>query len=263
MMSKALPVTDHRNIWLYWEHREGVTVEPAYILLCRKAIEKHAGSATIHLVTPENLYEYLPDFPKKAEHIRRKGTKEYSIAMKCDVIRAYLLREYGGLYLDSDTIPLQNMDPIFDLINEHDFVAMQCESHGDHHIPNGVFGTRAQGMVIRKYVHAIRRKMFSKFLLRRDFGWTSLGQSALTRVVNRNRQHCHLWPENIIQPITYHDENLFLSTQHEPEEFIPKEALFFTLYHGVFQRELKNASEEELLNSDMLISKVFRKVFSA
>jgi mannosyltransferase OCH1-like enzyme len=261
-MTSALPVKNHKNIWLYWEHREGVSIEPAYIRLCRKAIYTYAGNATVHLVTPENLHAYLPNLPKNVEKIRRKGTKDYSIAMKCDVIRAYLLQEYGGLYLDSDTIPLQNMDPIFDLLDAHDFIAMQCESHGDHHIPNGVFGTRAQGIVIRKYVNAIRRKMFTKFLLRRDFGWTSLGQSALTRVVNRNKQHCHLWPEKRVQPITWQDEKTFLATDIEPADVIPDDGLFFTLYHGVFQNELKEATEDELMNSDMLLSKVFRRALN-
>ena len=160
--------------------------------------------------------------------------------------------------MDSDTIPLKSIDTVFDFFEQYDFVGMQCESFGDQHIPVGVYGSRPQGIVIRQYVRAIRRKMFVKFLLRQGFGWTSLGQSPLTRVVNRNRKHCHLWAENLVQPITHHQERMFLSTDIEPASIIPDEALFFTLYHNVFDDELKNITEDELLHGDMLVSKVLR-----
>jgi hypothetical protein len=258
-MSTYIPVHDQRNIWLYWEHRPGVSIEPPHVRLCRKAIYRHAGNATVHLVTPENLYDYLPDFPKKAENIRVKNSNDSSIALKCDVIRAMLLKKYGGLYLDSDTIPLKPMGNIFNHFQEYDFVGMQCETHGDNHIPVGVYGSRLNGVVLSEYVAGIRRKLFFKILIRRKFGWTSLGQSILTRVVNRHRELCHLWPENLVQPITYHRQKLFSSTEIEPEDIIPPDALFFTLYHSVFETELAGITEDELLRGNMLVSKVFRQ----
>lgn len=256
-MTNYIPVKDHRNIWLYWEHQEGVSIEPPHIRLCRKAIYKHADNATVHLVTPENLYQYLPNLTRKIEDIRgKKGG--LLLAVKCDVIRAYLLHEYGGLYLDSDTIPLKPIAPIFDLVEKFGFVAMQCQTLGHSHISVGVYGSRSKGVVIRSYVNAIRRRMFIRFLRKKGFGWTSLGQNILTRSVNRHRSHCYLWPENMVQPITYQREHLFLSTELNPKEIIPEDALFFTLYHHVFDNELKGITEDELLHGDMLVSKILR-----
>lgn len=50
-MTNYIPVKNHRNIGLYWEHLEGVSIEALHIHLCRKAIYKHVGKATVHLVT--------------------------------------------------------------------------------------------------------------------------------------------------------------------------------------------------------------------
>jgi hypothetical protein len=257
-MSNFIEVKDHRNIWIYWENPVGVTEPPAHIQLCRKAIYKFAGDIPVHLVTPENLYQYLPHLPPKADEIRDKKGKKL-IALKCDVIRAHLLCKYGGLYLDSDTIPLKPLESVFDILENHEFVAMLEESFGDHHIYVGAYGSRPNGMVVQQYLKAIHRKMFWNFLFRRGFSWNSIGSRRLTPVVNRYRDRCHIWPEKIVQPITHHEQHLYISKDLEPHDVIPEDALFFTLFHDIFENDLKSISVDELLNGDMLVSKIYRQ----
>ena len=86
-----------RVIWQYWETKD---VKPYFIDELRELAIKNSGSELV-LVGPDNINEYLPDIPKEIFEIQE-------LAHKADMIRALLIYEYGGMWLDSDAIVLSD-----------------------------------------------------------------------------------------------------------------------------------------------------------
>ena len=100
-------------IWKYWENKPGCE-KPEYIKFVDESLKKHT-SAKIIEVNPNNLHEYLPDINPNINKLKK-------IAQKSDVIRANLLYKYGGMWLDSDTLVVRNIDHLFDYLNDHEVV---------------------------------------------------------------------------------------------------------------------------------------------
>jgi len=69
------------------------------------------------LVTPQNVADYVPD-PHPAYPFLH-------LAHRADYLRCYLLHHYGGVYLDVDTICLQSLEGLYDLIESN-----QCDAVG-------------------------------------------------------------------------------------------------------------------------------------
>ena len=83
-------------IWVCW--LQGEENAPPLVKKCLSSIRRNAGSHPVHLLTEENLSDYicLP------EVIRKKRSKSaIQSANFSDIIRVMVLREHGGLWLDA------------------------------------------------------------------------------------------------------------------------------------------------------------------
>ena len=82
---------NYRNIFCYWENKE----LPILINECIKNIKKKMGNKwQVILLNKENVHEFIPKnkFPKNFEKI--------FVQAKADWIRLYLMKNYGGLWID-------------------------------------------------------------------------------------------------------------------------------------------------------------------
>ena len=105
-------------IWLYWENKPGNTM-PVYLDLCIDTIKYHCvKDFRIILLNEKTVYDYLPNL--------RKDLNKLLIAQKSDYIRIKLLYEYGGVWLDTDTIVMRNLAPIMKKLENYDFVGFGC-----------------------------------------------------------------------------------------------------------------------------------------
>ena len=100
-----------RIIWQYWETRG---TKPKFIDRLRELAKKNSGVDTV-LVTPETLRFYLPQLPDSILQIEE-------LAHKADMIRTMLVMSHGGMWLDSDTIVPRDLNWLFDLLANYEFV---------------------------------------------------------------------------------------------------------------------------------------------
>ncbi|WP_373567206.1 glycosyltransferase family 32 protein [Brevibacterium moorei] len=104
---KASPGTP-RTIWMYWENVYSDKM-PDYIRLCYETICAHSQSLNVVLLTPENVRDYVPSLREDFELIPQ-------VAHKADYIRAAVLAENGGMWMDIDSIAIRPIRLIFDLL---------------------------------------------------------------------------------------------------------------------------------------------------
>jgi len=102
----------HRVIWMCWT---GNNPMPVHLQLCMATVRRNAKVPVI-LITPQNVAEYVTEPHPAYEFLH--------LAHRADYLRCYLLHNYGGMYLDVDTICLRSLGELFDFIENSDTSAV-------------------------------------------------------------------------------------------------------------------------------------------
>lgn len=97
-----------KRIFTFWEPRQNI---PGYIQMCMKTWTKHLSDYEIVVLDYNNLYDWLS---KKT--INKILEKKMDLAMQSDCIRCAILREYGGIWIDADTV-ITSSD-VFEIISK-------------------------------------------------------------------------------------------------------------------------------------------------
>ena len=94
--SNELEPLENKNIWVFWA--QGEENAPDIVKLCLRSIRKHAGDATVHVLTKETVRDYIeiPDYMWK-----QYEQGHMTLAFLTDYMRISLLQKYGGLWLDA------------------------------------------------------------------------------------------------------------------------------------------------------------------
>ena len=103
-------------VWVYWD--QGFENAPEIVQMCVNTIEHHLPYDKVQLIklTKDNLYDYV----KLPDYVIEKYDENHTYVS--NIIRAALLYNYGGLWIDSTYLLMDDFDSsIFDL----DFWAMQ------------------------------------------------------------------------------------------------------------------------------------------
>ena len=96
-------------IWVcWWQGEENM---PEIVKVCYRSIKEHACSHPVILITSSNQDEYL-GIP---EHIRQKYLEgKISRTHYSDIARMYLLKEYGGIWIDITNFLTRDIDEFID-----------------------------------------------------------------------------------------------------------------------------------------------------
>jgi hypothetical protein len=244
------------KVWLYWEN-VGDRKTPEYIKLCREAIIKHTSSSfgEVVVVNQNNVYTYLPNLRRDINEIRRSEYKTYSdnVSIKSAYIRAKLIYEYGGIWLDSDMVPVKNFEIVHDYLLKKDFVGYRKKSFGNDYFFIGFYGAPKHSTIVKDYID-IQESIISK---RKVLKWGEIGAHALTPIIKNNLNKCHIFKGKSFQPLAYQEWNKFFKNNN-PETFMDESTICFTLYNNLFPPDFKEWNREKILNSDLMISKILR-----
>lgn len=100
------------NIWIYWEQGE----KPKLVENCINRIILFNPNYNVHVLDRINLHEYIKD---KNLLCNLDG---FSVQFKSDIIRLYLLKEYGGVWLDASVILNDSLDSMLPKNNTYDVI---------------------------------------------------------------------------------------------------------------------------------------------
>ena len=88
--------------------------------------------------------------------------------------------------------------------------------------------------------------------IRKNKSWTSLGADSLWKI-NMKSSDCHEYPATAIQPFRWTETEKF------NQDIDLEQQLCFALFNKVLPKNIKEMSRKELLESEKLIGKLFRK----
>jgi len=135
-----------RNIFLYW-----VGNEYKLIKILRRLIYLHSTNGTgytVHLINHDNLTQYIPTLPKQFFQLKP--------AHQADYVRVYTVSRLGGIWLDADTIVMGSLDGLFEMLEKGDGFFIRENNEG---LCNGVFGSRADTVVMREWLQTIDTRL--------------------------------------------------------------------------------------------------------
>lgn len=107
------------KIWVFWY--QGERQMPSLVRCTYDSIKRNANGHSVELITRDNVDSFvqIPEIIKKKVEMKEISVTEYS-----DIIRASLLAEFGGLWIDSTVLVTQ---PISDGIFNRDFFTIKNE----------------------------------------------------------------------------------------------------------------------------------------
>ena len=259
---------DKLNVWFYWENVADQHM-PEYLYLCFQLAEKILKGAKVHLITPENLDEYLSiqnefDLSKIRLHNREKS----AVALKVDVLRVELLYKFGGLWIDIDCLTLRDFSQeISTLLQKYDFVGLQKTSKETPYVSNNFMASIKQGNIIESYRERIHKKLKEKLQDNLPFSWSELGSDLLTETISDNfsKEIVTFIDEKRIHPFDYTEADML--EQEDPLfsvfESIPQDAYCIMLYNSIFSEDIKRASKAQILSMPNAIGQTFRRLLDS
>lgn len=171
------------KIWVYWQLINGAIKPPEYIQLCIDIMKKNGSQYfDVELLDDKTIFKYIPNL--------RKDINDLPIALKTDYIRVKLLYLYGGMWIDADTIIMNNLFDVYkNLIDGSDFISFGCtglicrKNDGYGKPSNGIMASQPYGKLITRINNTIETKLNIYYSLPADkrtkFDYFDLGKKII------------------------------------------------------------------------------------
>lgn len=158
---------------------------------------------------------------------------------KTDYLKAWLISENGGFWIDADMIVMKDLRPLIELVKKHGFCG----------IP-GFFGSTRDDEMSKRWFDGIKK-------IDKDPTFSDLIQPLLK---DKEFKEFGVFTKEMICPI-YHTEDEFwkLFKDEDIEKYSTENNYVFTLYNSQFSDEFKKMKSDQILGQPWLISKVFKK----
>lgn len=255
------------KLWLYWDNIDGKQT-PAYIQLCYETVLKNcSNSFEIIRLNKDNIKNYLPelkDYEKYLEKLR--------IAHKVDFYRILLLYKYGGVYMDSDIIVLQDPIEIIDRLYDNEFVGFGCTGnickYGYGNPSNWILAARPNSVIMKNVLENLIKRL--EYIYEKNsydrIHYHELGKAIiwmeLDKLIKNNKYKYFHYPNKIDgtrdkNGYWIFNNSFFSNEEIEYEE--PEKMLFIVLYNSELSDKIKNMTKEELLNLDCNYTKFIKK----
>lgn len=235
------------TIWMYWEGPQ-----PAFISLCAQTVRAHNSNVvTLDRAGFDRLFTEDRDIEIDALALNHKS----------DFIRAYLLKHYGGLYVDADCIVMRDLSPVLDLARRHEFVGYR-EPQG--YMSCNFMASAAGGAVIREHYSRVAATLRG----RRELQWLDLASVPMNAAVAALPGRSHELPTLMVMPLCWSEsQQLCVARQDEDHaRHFQTDAYCYMLSNNTIRardqtRILCYMPEAHLLSSRFFISYLFRKAF--
>lgn len=238
------------NLFLYWIGKEYKLVK-----ILRNLIYLHSTNGKgykVHLINHENIKNYLDDIPEYFYDL--------CPAHQADYVRVCVVLKYGGIWMDSDTLVINNLDELFNLINDTTTNGFFIKENNSI-LFNGVFGSKANTELLIHWENKMKQILNQK---KEKIGWTEIGNHLLQQLYNSNHKLYDgykifnglntLYPANWNVCVDQYIKKPYDNYKKLVREFQPLIILVNSVY-----RELENRSEKEILEGNLPLNYFINK----
>lgn len=236
-------------IWVYWEGPM-----PQYIRLCHETVLAHNDNVKLlDRDSFERLFQYERDI----------DIDRLAINHKSDFIRAYLLFHYGGLYVDSDCVVLQDLSRVLEMARETGFVGYR-EPQG--YMSCNFMASREGGEVITEHFQRVCKLLRSEGPLE----WLDLASIPMDLAIAEHPGKSIILPTESVMPVGWHESEKLVVERDDDEHqkcFNPDAFCYMLSNQTIKSREetqsLCQMDRGQLLGGHMFLSFVLRKALAA
>ena len=169
--------------------------------------------------------EEIDNFPLKNKHIYNQS-RFYN--EKSDIARYEILKHYGGIFIDADSLWINKPNNSLDKILDQSTSAFSAyEPMNKTIIANGVIGFEKDHIILNNMIDFIHNNYFhlkSKHNRDRDV-WRVTGTEVFTNIVNQFKLYTTILPSYYFFPESFHQNNLHLDINTFPTKY-PKSIMF-------------------------------------
>ena len=259
---KLYEIPKYNTIWMYWENLPGKKMPP-YINLCIKTVKNKCGkNFKVILLNEKTVYDYLPN-------LRKDLDEKLNIPQKTDYIRYMLLYTYGGVWVDTDIIVLKDLTPIIKKLRYYDYVGFgcfikDCRYTGNPRPTNWVMASQKN----TQFMDLCLKSCDEKLKNMTNFQYFELGQDNMWPIIDKLQTlgwNYYHYPSNCLERnskfVRYNSDMMLSNMDIDP--VCKDKFLFVPLYHSRLKKMgFPDRDEDEILNSDMLVSKFIRQGLS-
>lgn len=222
-------------VWVYWE---GPC--PDWIRACLRTLA--IAAPNLRLLSAES-FDHLRD------HDRDINLARLQVAHRADFVRLFLLRRYGGLWVDADCLAMQPLQPVLDLLGQHETVGHRERSGL---VSNGFLAARPGSRII----NAVYERVCARLRSNKPLGWTSIGSEPLSAVIAEDAGGWHELPCVRIQPICWSDPGAFFAERSNAnhQTAFDKNAISYMLSNTRVRQHVAQHPQADLLNAGTFFS---------
>jgi hypothetical protein len=237
-----------RNVYLYW-----VGTDFKLISILRKLIYLHSTNGKgykVILITEKNINEYIKNIPDYFNNL--------CPAHQADFVRVNVICDYGGIWLDSDTLVLDSLDSLFDFIeNKNGFFIKEFNMF----LLNGIFGSKPNTPLMIEWKNEMMNILDKT---QGNIGWSDIGMVLLENLYKINSTLYddynifngldNLYPVN-------HDKcvNEFIEQPYDNYKTIVREYQPLLVLVNSVYRKLEDKTEQEILEANMPLNYFINK----
>ena len=224
--------------------------------MCQETVRKNANKDLFDVVcvTPETLYTYLPDLRRDLHKIIHSNVISDNIAIKADYIRMNLLNKYGGVWVDSDIILIQDLSNIYELLRIYQCVGINSKVT-PYAASFGFIGFRQGSVILSQYIKTADARINRS----NQFPWTGLSTDIMKPIVKNHMSKCFFFDMHDIGVVGSKNWRIFF-TDTDPNTFITSKTIIVYLFNKLFPQSFKAMSRTEVLSKSWLVSRILKKV---
>jgi len=236
------------NVYLYW-----IGNEYKLIQILRNLIYLHSNNGknyNIHLINKENINTYVKDLPEYFYDLQP--------AHQADFIRVSVICDYGGIWLDSDTLVMDDLKSLFDIIQDKDgFFILE----NNNILFNGVFGSKPNTSLMILWKTKLLNILNNK---KQNINWTEIGNSLLENIKYSNPDYYNNYEifkglDNMY-PVNWDNcVNEFIKKPYNNYTNIVKEYQPIIILVNSVYKELESKTKNEILNDNMPLNYFLNK----
>lgn len=268
---------DKKLIFTFWEPHEDI---PGYLLLCIKTWTKFLSDYEIKILNYKSVKDYL------GENLFSKIVcKKMSLPIQVDAIRVALLKKYGGIWMDADTIILNR--EFLKEFNNSELIMLGDEKSKTQNI--GFIYAVNNSYIINEWLEQIinKVKLYKEILLKietnstfknnwkSEISWNFLGNGIVDKILKNTTDKQFLRIDrnkmNALPEIKFfNDSKLDLIQKYQqlyfqkrdPQIVLNNSKSIIMLHNSWTPLNYKSMSEEEFLKQDILLAKLLIHLLS-